>query len=286
MTAGDDPVAGWQEVGDRVFVRRYPFFDQGIGAILGDGEVLLVDTRSTAAQARELRADVRRLTGAPWQVVNTHHHFDHTFGNAIFRPAETWGQERCAERLRRDGEATRAEIAGEMPEIAAELAETVVDPPDRTFRERAELTIGGRAVELVHLGRGHTDNDVIVRVPDAGVLFAGDLLEQGAPPYFGDSYPLDWPATLGHLLDLVAGPIVPGHGDVVDRDFAAAQLAEIALVAERAHREWPELSAAGHDPAGPAPRVLAEDVARLLGWPRNTVVEALSRAILQLSGRV
>ena len=283
--AASEAVPGWREVADRVFVRRYAFFDQEIGAILGDGEVLLVDTRSTTAMARELLADLRRLTTAPWRVVNTHHHFDHSFGNAVFRPAETWGLARCAERLRADGEATRAEMAREMPEIAAELAETVVDPPDRTFTGRADLVIGGRAVELVHLGRGHTDNDVVVRVTDAGVLFAGDLVEQGAPPYFGDSFPLDWPATLGHLLDLGPGPIVPGHGDIVDRDFVAAQLAEIALVAERARREWHDLVAAGRDPAGPPPRPLTDDVARLLGWPLPVVAEALSRAFLQLAGR-
>ena len=279
------PAHGWREIADRVFVRRYAFFDQEIGAIVGDGELLLVDTRSTTAQARELLADLRRLAAVGWRVVNTHHHFDHSFGNAVFRPAETWGHVRCAERLRADGEATRSELAGEMPELAAELAETTVDPPDRTFAARAELVVGGRAVELIHLGRGHTDNDIVVRVPDAGVVFAGDLVEQGAPPSFGDSYPLDWPATLGHLLDRAAGPIVPGHGDVVDRDFVAAQLAEIALVAERARREWPALAATGHDPAGAPPGPLADDLARLLGWPRRVVDGALVRAFLQLAGR-
>ena len=280
------PAGGWQEIGDRVFVRRYDFFDQEIGAILGDGEVVLVDTRSTAAQGRELRSDLRRLTAAPWRVVNTHHHFDHAFGNAVFRPAETWGLERCAERLRAGGEATIAELARDMPELAADLAETVVDPPDRTFTRRAELVVGGRPVELLHLGRGHTDNDIIVLVPDAGILFAGDLVEQGAPPSFGDSYPLDWPGTLGHVLDRAAGPVVPGHGDVVDADFVRGQLAEIALVAERARREWPDLAAtgaaAGDAAAGAPPRQLAEDLARLLGWPRQVVAEALSRAFLQL----
>jgi glyoxylase-like metal-dependent hydrolase (beta-lactamase superfamily II) len=280
--AGGTP--GWREIADRVFVRRYPFFDQGIGAILGDDEVLLVDTRSSAAQARELRADLRRLTASPWRVVNTHHHFDHAFGNAVFRPAETWGQERCAERLRSEGAATLARVARDIPDLAAELAETVVDPPDRTFAVRADLLVGGRPVELLHLGRGHTDNDIVVLVPDAGVLFAGDLVEQGAPPSFGDAYPLDWPATLGHLLDRVGGPVVPGHGDVVERDFVAAQLAEIALVAERARRDWPELAGAGDPPRSP-PALLADELARLLGWPRPVVVEALARAFLQLAGR-
>jgi glyoxylase-like metal-dependent hydrolase (beta-lactamase superfamily II) len=277
---------GWREVADRVFVRRYDFYDQGIGAVLGEDEVLVVDTRSTGAQARQLRDDLRLLTAAPWRVVNTHHHYDHAFGNAVFRPAEVWGLARCAERLRLHGETTRAEMARQEPAIAHELAETVVDPPDRTFEGWADLLVGGRRVELRHLGRGHTDNDIVVRVPDARVLFAGDLLEQGAPPSFGDAYPLEWPATLGHLLDLVEGPIVPGHGDVVDRDFASAQLAEIATLAEMARREWPELAAAGHDPAGPAPVVLAGEAARLLGWPRQVVTAALSRALLQVAGRI
>jgi glyoxylase-like metal-dependent hydrolase (beta-lactamase superfamily II) len=278
--------ADWREIADRVFVRRYAFFDQAIGAIVGDGEVLLVDTRSTAVQGRELLADLRRLTPAPWRVVNTHHHFDHAFGNAAFRPGEIWALERCAERLRVDGEATRAEVAREMPELAAGLAETPIDPPDRTFAARADLLVGGRAVELVHLGRGHTDNDIIVRVLDAGVLFAGDLVEQGAPPSFGDSYPLDWPATLGHLLDRATGPIVPGHGDVVDRDFVGAQLAEIALVAERARREWTGPGSPGDDPTGSPPQPLVDDIARLLGWPRPVVEEALARSCLQLAGRI
>jgi glyoxylase-like metal-dependent hydrolase (beta-lactamase superfamily II) len=277
---------GWQEIAAGVFVRRYTFFDQEIGAIVGDGEVLLIDTRSTAAQGRELLADLRRLTPAPWRVVNTHHHFDHAFGNAIFRPGEIWALERCAERLRVEGEATRENIAREMPDLAAGLAETPIDPPDRTFADRADLVVGGRAIELVHLGRGHTDNDIVVRVPDAGVLFAGDLVEQGAPPSFGDSYPLDWPVALGHLLDRAAGPIVPGHGDVVDRDFVAGQLAEIALVAERARRDWSGPGSTGDDQAGSPPRLLVDDVARLLGWPRPVVEQALARSFLQLAGRI
>ena len=121
--------------------------------------------------------------------------------------------------------------------------------------------------------------------PEADVLFAGDLVEQGAPPSFGDAYPLDWPATLGQLLDLAAdGHVVPGHGEVVERDFVAAQLGEIAFLAELARRQWPDLRAAGHDPAGPAPADLVEESAHHLGWPTGAVSEALGRAIRQAAG--
>jgi len=135
-------MAIWTEVGDRVFVRRYAFFDQNIGVVLGDGELLLVDTRSTHVQAREILADLRELTAAPVTVVvDTHGHFDHAFGNRVFRPATIWGHDRCVTFMARTGEARRAAIAAEEPEIAADLPEVVIDPPDRTFAETAFVEI-------------------------------------------------------------------------------------------------------------------------------------------------
>ena len=80
-------VPRWTEIGDRVFVRRYAFYDQNIGVVLGDGAALVVDTRSTHAQGREILADLRELTPFPVTVVvDTHGHFDHAFGNRVFRP--------------------------------------------------------------------------------------------------------------------------------------------------------------------------------------------------------
>ena len=67
-------------------MRRYAFYDQNIGVVLGDGEALVIDTRSTYGQAREIQAHLRELTPLPVTVVvDTHGHFDHAFGNAIFR---------------------------------------------------------------------------------------------------------------------------------------------------------------------------------------------------------
>ena len=91
----------WTEVGDRVFVRRYAFFDQDIGAILTADGPVVIDTRSTPAQARAILDDLRALTAQPVAaVIDTHHHFDHSFGNRQFRPAPIWGHLRCAERIR------------------------------------------------------------------------------------------------------------------------------------------------------------------------------------------
>lgn len=228
---------GWVEIGDRVFVRRYAFYDQNIGVVLGGDEALVVDTRSTHAQAREILADLRALTTARVTVVvDTHGHFDHAYGNHAFRPATIWGHERCVDFMARTGEARRPRIAAETPEIAADLADVIIDPPDRVFDDRATVEVGGRQVELQFLGRGHTDHDAVVVVPGADVLFAGDLLENGAVPYFGDGYPLDWPATAAAMVPLVTGVVVPGHGGHANQAFASAQAASLSALADLARR--------------------------------------------------
>ncbi|HEX5824626.1 MAG TPA: MBL fold metallo-hydrolase [Candidatus Limnocylindrales bacterium] len=231
-------MALWTEVGDRVFVRRYSFYDQNIGAILGDDGVLIVDTRISHRQADEILTDLRELTAFPVRaVVNTHGHNDHAFGNHRFRPAPIWGHERCARMVRETGDAQLARVAERLPAMADELAEVILDPPDRTFDGDFELLAfdaGGRRIELRHLGRGHTDNAVVVIVPDANVLFAGDLVEADAPPSFGDGYPLDWPATVERMVEFVTGAVVPGHGTVGDRAFAVRSMTELRTIAELA----------------------------------------------------
>ena len=133
-------------------------------------------------------------------VVNTHGHYDHVFGNQVFRPAVIWGHERCGPFMA--GKGTALAVA-ENPDLAEQLASIELDPPDRTFSDTATIDLDGRPIELAFLGRGHTDHDVVVRIPDADVLAAGDLLENGAPPWFGDGFPMDWPATAERLLGLV-----------------------------------------------------------------------------------
>jgi glyoxylase-like metal-dependent hydrolase (beta-lactamase superfamily II) len=266
----------WTEVGDRVFVRRYAFFDQDITAVLGGGSALVVDTRSTPAQAREILDDLRDLGSPPVGiVVNTHGHFDHAFGNQVLRPAAIWGHERCRTFLERTGEEARARVAEAIPELAPGLAEVVVDPPDRLFADSATLDLGGREIRLAYLGRGHTDNDIVISIPDADVLCAGDLLENGAPPSFGDGFPMDWPATAEALLAMTGQRtvVVPGHGDPAGHAFVEAQLAgfrAIASLATQVHEDGLDLEAA--IAAAPYPAVAAR--------------EPLERAIAQLRGEL
>ena len=271
---------GFVEVAAGVHVLRYPVLDVNVTLVLGEGEALLVDTLSTAAQAAELAAAARRVTTSPWTLVNTHHHFDHCFGNATLADPGgrgVWGHEEAAAALRDGGARLRrrwyAQLAPTDPELAAGVAEARVLPPDRTLRRAATLTVGGRPVVLAHLGRGHTAGDVIVHVPDADLVVAGDLVEQGAPPSFEDSYPLEWPETVAELLRgaTPATVFVPGHGAVVDGPFVAAQHAELTSLA------W--LIREGHADGAPA-----EAVAARAPYPAGAALPAVRRGYAELDG--
>jgi glyoxylase-like metal-dependent hydrolase (beta-lactamase superfamily II) len=262
----------WEEIGDRVWAGRFAFLNQSIGLVASDGEALVVDTRSSRRQAAQILDDVRSIGVGPIAIaVNTHHHWDHAFGNHTFRPATIWGHVRCAIRLPEELD-RKAAMAAEHPGLEEDWRDLVLDPPDRTFDETAYVDVGGRRVELRYLGRGHTDNDVVAFVPDAGIAFAGDLVEEGAPPFFGHGFPLDWPETVGRVLELMREVVVPGHGEVGDRRFCEAQLAAFLRVAElarQAHRgELSTAEAIEQSPfgAGEASRdAIARGIAQLRG---------------------
>jgi glyoxylase-like metal-dependent hydrolase (beta-lactamase superfamily II) len=262
----------WAEVADRVFVRRYDTwldepFDQNVGVVLGAAGAVVIDTRASHLLADELRAELRDLTNAPVAaVVNTHHHWDHTFGNARFVPAPVWGHRRCAERVLEDGDEMRRRVIGQAPEAAEQLEAVVLTPPDRVFEEAALIDLGDRQLQLTFLGRGHTDNDIVIVEPDAGVLFAGDLLENDAPPGFGDAYPAAWARTVtDRLLPLVRNVVVPGHGSTGDRANVVAQSADLQSMA-----------ALGAQVA--AGQLDEDEAARLAPYPADTAEIAIRRS--------
>jgi len=251
--------ARFVEVADRVHVLCEPLLHVNVTLVVGEGAALLVDTLSTAAQARELAEAARAVTPHPWTVVNTHHHFDHCFGNATLAadpPRPVYAHELAAVALRdHPDELRRAayeEMRDEQPALAAELARTELLAPTHAVRVETVLDVGGRRVVLRHPGHGHTDADLVVHVPDADVLVAGDLVEQSGPPAFEESYPIQWPDALADLLRLTTPDtvVVPGHGAPVDVDFVRDQHAQLARQA------W--LIRAGHTGNAPPERVAAE----------------------------
>lgn len=260
----------WQEVADRVYVRRHKSFDLNVGLVVGDGQCLVLDTRMSHREGRDLIEAIRRITDAPWTVVNSHAHFDHHFGNAVFRPADVWSLARSAQIIGEYGEHQVTRLMERMPDHREEFEEVRISPPNRTFTGATTLDIGGRQVDLRYFGRGHTDNDLVMHVPDAGVIFAGDLVEEGAPPAFGDAFPLDWPDTLAAMLAGLDGEVVvPGHGAVVDRAYVDDQRLDLAVTAEVARRAYAQDRA---------------DLVAEIPFATDAAREALERAFRQLDG--
>jgi glyoxylase-like metal-dependent hydrolase (beta-lactamase superfamily II) len=236
---------GFVEVGDRCWVARFDFLDVSAGLVGGDRGLLVVDTLASDAAGRRLVEEVRRLgVGDVVGIVNTHVHFDHVFGNRAV--LEAYGgppvvaHEATAEELDAHAAAAREEAArSDDPGYAEVAATTDVLGPTDTFSSARVVDLGDRVVEVLHPGRGHTAGDAVVRVGDADVLFAGDLVEEsalrnGVPGFGEDCFPMEWPAS----LDLVVGMlgegtvVVPGHGNPVDRDFVQEQRSAIGVVAE------------------------------------------------------
>ncbi|GGK99982.1 MBL fold metallo-hydrolase [Sphaerisporangium melleum] len=230
-------MARWIEVGDRAYARRHAELDLTLGLVVGERACLVIDTGADEAQGAAHAAAIRELTDLPWSVVLTHAHFDHCFGTAAFGECPVWGHPGCRADLAATAETQRSEWAAYHrergdEEAAARLTAARVVLPGRAAEAATEIDLGGRVARLVHPGPGHTGHDLAVHVPDSALLFAGDLVEQGAPPSFGDAFPLAWPAALDRLLALGPRTVVPGHGEPVDAAFTAAQRAELAEVAE------------------------------------------------------
>lgn len=248
-------VTGFAEVADRVWVARHDWFDVNVTAIEGEHGLVVVDTNASDATARATLAALRQVSTAPLlAAVNTHVHFDHTFGNAVFAAdgAELIAHEAAALALPAHDARIRAQIrreaAAETDPRFEDWDRTVLAVPGRTFSSALTIDLGDRQVELIHPGRGHTDGDLVVRVPGAGgtaaVLLAGDLVETApagagadrvAVPGLGDDcFPMEWPLSLDLVISLIGEEtvVVPGHGPCTGKDFVWEQRAALGVVAE------------------------------------------------------
>lgn len=187
------------------------------GFVIGDDGVLVVDSFFEPEAARALVAEIRRLTPKPIRyVVNTHYHADHTGGDQVLRDA---GAIIIAHRNVRGWIRTNnINLFGDRitPELKARIE--ALPLPDLVTDKDLVVWLGQRKV-VVRTVLGHTGGDLTIFVPDAKVLFTGDMLWRKVAPNLIDGSVKEWAATdadFATMPDAAQTRYVPGHGDVAD----------------------------------------------------------------------
>lgn len=185
------------------------------GFVIGDDGILVVDTFENEAAAKQLLAEIRKLTKLPIKfVVNTHYHLDHVAGNAIFKEAGAvvLAQRNVShwihsENLKFFGKNIKPEQKAMVEALSA---------PDVLYDSDLQVALGSREI-LVHVFPGHTGGDSVVMIPDAKVVFCGDLFWRNTLPNLIDASTEPWMGTLEDLqtpTPSAAVKYVPGHGDI------------------------------------------------------------------------
>ena len=203
--------------------------DRGLGfsnsGLIRRGGGLVVDTFWDLPHTRQLVASYARVQKEPARyVVNTHHNGDHCWGNQLFPQAEVIGHRLCAEAMQLDRpealQAIRDAVSSPDPALASmatRLAEwdfsgIELVPPTTLIEDRLDLDLDGIPTHIIYVGPAHTASDVIVHLPEQGVVFAGDILFRLCTPICWEGSYANWLAALDHIVGLAPELIVPGHG--------------------------------------------------------------------------
>ncbi|MBF9030972.1 MBL fold metallo-hydrolase [Rhodobacterales bacterium HKCCE3408] len=200
------------------------------GLITDGDQSLLVDTLFTGALTQDMLDAYRRATPAAQRIgtlVNTHANGDHTFGNHLVGDTRIIASQACADEMEeRPAPVFQAMMAGwrDMGETGRFLQETMGSifdfsdighrPPTETFSGRRTLQVGDRRIELTEFGPAHTRGDIVVHVPDARVVFTGDLLFSGSHPLMWSGPIGNWIAACEAIESWDVDVVVPGHGPV------------------------------------------------------------------------
>lgn len=264
------------EIADDVFAWVQP--DGGwclsnAGIVRGVDALVVIDTAATERRARALRAATRAVAPLPVRtVVNTHHHGDHVFGNAMFPQATVIAHHRARTAMARSGTA--------MHELwpAVEWGTLPLVLPTVTMDQELTVQTGTTEVRLLHLGPAHTVGDIVAWLPQRRVLFAGDLLMSGATPFVLMGSATGLRTATAQLRALHPDVVVCGHGPVCGPEVFDTTEAYLDLLID--------LAAAGlADGRTPLQVARGADLGPFasLGEPERLVAN-LHRAIFELSG--
>jgi glyoxylase-like metal-dependent hydrolase (beta-lactamase superfamily II) len=180
--------------------------------VLTRRRAFVIDTLTRPADMEPARALLRdEGSGRRLVVINTHHHWDHVYGNAAFAGEDIVAHHSCPGLLA----AQLSEAGGSPPPRAG------VPLPCLTFDTRLDYADGAEVVRLIH-APGHSADSVVVFLNGARVLFAGDALEWPLPSIGRDARVSVWLRTMAMLRELDAGLIVPSHGPAMGRELLDA----------------------------------------------------------------
>lgn len=185
LHAQTPPAGAASRIADGVYAFRYGNY-QSMFVVTPDG--VIVTDPINAAAAKSYLAEIRKITAAPIRyVIYSHHHFDHIAGGAIFKEA---GAQFIAQRNAR-------------PQLER-LKNPAVVLPDQYVDDRLMLDVGGTRVELIYVGRNHTDNSLVVSVPAQKIIYAADFIPVRELIWRGifDAYYDEWMVSLDHVLDI------------------------------------------------------------------------------------
>lgn len=208
------------KISDGIFtITRGSVVNSNTTFIVSDEGVLVIDTRPNPDEALKVLKEIRKITSKPIKyVIYTHFHGDHVFGNQIFAEASAVIAQKNV-RLFLEGKTGEDHLALFKKLGTPGLEDTKIIIPNITYEKSLDIIFGRFNLELKHLGKGHTNSDTIIYIPGEKILIAGDLVFNRKIPFAGHAFISEWIKRLEYLEKIDANTIIPGHGDVGDRNI-------------------------------------------------------------------
>lgn len=191
--------------------------DPNSGAIIGDDCVMVVEAQATPRLAEKVIEKVRSVTDKPiTHLVLTHYHAVRVLGASAYPAHSVIMSEKARSMVAERGKEDWDSEFARFPRLF-QGHESIpgLTWPTATFNSRMTVYLGKRRVDLMFLGRAHTAGDIVAFVPDANVMFTGDIVEYHSACYCGDGHFNDWPETLEAIRSFDLEAISPGRGDAL-----------------------------------------------------------------------
>ena len=190
-------------------------FISNAGFVVTDDGVVVVDALGSPTLAQELLAEIKRVTPQPVRyVIVTHYHADHIYGLQTFKAAGATVLAHAKGREYLNSETARQRLQASRVELAPWInATTELLEADRWLDQpQTDVKVGSYDFQISYVGPAHTPEDLVVFVPQLGVLFSGDLFFQGRIPFVGQADSRLWITSLTQLMKYQPKLVIPGHG--------------------------------------------------------------------------